>query len=59
MKWRGLIRGVFLVVLSATLLFPTLGSAFDDAEKKAVYHCDFGNPKRVDAIKSTKSVLYT
>ncbi|NOY65140.1 MAG: hypothetical protein GXO97_07090 [Nitrospirae bacterium] len=50
MRWRGLIRGVFLIVLAATLLFPTLGRASDDAEKKAVYHCDFGNPKRVDAM---------
>ncbi len=43
-----------IIVLLSLLLLGTLVSkkaiAGEDVEKKAVYHCDFSNPKRVDAM---------
>lgn len=48
---RGFLRGLFLVVLLATLVvLPSGVKASSDVERKAVYHCDFGNPKRMDAM---------
>ncbi len=41
---------LFFLLATGTFLLPGMARADDDDEKKAVYHCDFGNPKRMDAM---------
>lgn len=49
MARKTLLMGVVLLALSGFILGPGSARAAD-TERKAVYHCDFGNPKRVDAM---------
>jgi len=51
MKKRSLLRGLILCLAMAVLLMPSIGKASDkEKERKAVYHCDFGDAKRFDGL---------
>jgi len=44
------LRSIVLLVVLFTVMFLPAGSRASDELRKAVYHCDFGNAKRMDAM---------
>ncbi|MEW6739603.1 MAG: DsrE family protein [Nitrospirota bacterium] len=51
MKWGSFLKISILGLAMAVLLMPSIGKASDkEKERKAVYHCDFGDAKRFDGM---------
>ncbi len=50
MRQNNFKRIMFLVFLTLLFLLPSHVKATDDTDKKVVYHCDFAEPSRVDAM---------
>ena len=50
MALKRILLTLMLMLFVSVMLFSQQSLASEEVEKKAVYHCDFSNPKRVDAM---------
>ncbi len=50
MRHKIFTKSTIFILLVMLFTLPSYVKAADESDKKVVYHCDFGNPSRVDAM---------